>query len=203
MMFSKTKIECQLTIYIFFFLNCHLNVICLVVYVISICKVNLMAGSHINFVSKNVINYLFCRSAYSLIVSSKWLIVSTLKKIDLNVPCGSWCEQSIGTIVGRIGVISTELQSLCKNQGPMGPRAPAIWFKCQMTCSFCLHKSQYMSKYELCVNWHAIYFCVSFCVSNIQNLVKLCQKYTLLIVSLRLPFQTELHNASLSILLCS
>ena len=64
----------------FFFLNCHLNVICLVVYVISICKVNLMAGSHINFVSKNVINYLFCRSAYSLIVSSKWLIVSTLKK---------------------------------------------------------------------------------------------------------------------------
>ena len=30
------------------------------------------------------------------------------------------------------------------------------------------------------VNWRAIYFCATFCVSNAKNLQKLCQKYTFL-----------------------
>ena len=54
----------------------------------------------------------------------------------------------------------------------------SIW-KVSIDVWFFLHKSYYMSKIWIVrVNWHAFYFCASFCVSNIKNLQKLCQKYT-------------------------
>jgi hypothetical protein len=48
-----------------------------------------------------------------------------------------------------------------------------VWF-------FFLHKSHYMSKSKLCVSIDMhFYSCASICMSNIKNLQKLCQKYTL------------------------
>ena len=50
----------------------------------------------------------------------------------------------------------------------------------QLMYGIFLDKSHYMSNLQIvCVNWCAFYFCASFCVSNVKNLQKLCQPYTL------------------------
>jgi hypothetical protein len=57
-------------------------------------------------------------------------------------------------------------------------------FKSQVSTDVCgcfLHKSHSMAKSNLCVSIDMQFiFCASFCMSNVRNLQKLCQKYTLM-----------------------